>query len=275
MNHQIRFKSLFFILYFAFPGWPFLGLCIGDSAMNASTIQNILTKGRNLWGREFSYVVSIRKNGIYNCGGAIIDEWTILTAAHCVDRSIKANVIRQLTVVTGTDQMYQGGTIHKVCRGTFYPGYERDKVGSKPDDIAVITLCKPIIFNKYQNKINLPSSDFIDNTTAVVAGWGYENYEEKELSCSIQKFTPKIVHSDYCRPYGYYKLNKGHLCAIHKATQGPCRGISGSPLVVKREIIGIVSWGPPRCSTGDPEVYTNVFQYLDFITLVKNNLVFY
>ncbi|XP_051175661.1 chymotrypsin-1-like isoform X3 [Leptopilina boulardi] len=262
MNHQIRFKSLFFILYFAFP-------------VNASTIQNILTKGRNLWGREFSYVVSIRKNGIYNCGGAIIDEWTILTAAHCVDRSIKANVIRQLTVVTGTDQMYQGGTIHKVCRGTFYPGYERDKVGSKPDDIAVITLCKPIIFNKYQNKINLPSSDFIDNTTAVVAGWGYENYEEKELSCSIQKFTPKIVHSDYCRPYGYYKLNKGHLCAIHKATQGPCRGISGSPLVVKREIIGIVSWGPPRCSTGDPEVYTNVFQYLDFITLVKNNLVFY
>lgn len=38
--------------------------------------------------------------------------------------------------------MYQGGTIHKVCRGTFYPGYERNKVGSKPDDIAVLTVIK-------------------------------------------------------------------------------------------------------------------------------------
>lgn len=42
------------------------------------------------------------------------------------------------------------------------------------------------------------------------------------------------------------------------------QGDSGGPLVVNGELCGVVSWVVP-CAMGKPDVFTNVYYYLDFI----------
>lgn len=57
------------------------------------------------------------------------------------------------------------------------------------------------------------------------------------------------------------RLNRNylnHLCIFQ------IQGDSGGPLVCNGEQYGIVSWSIP-CAVGVPDVYTNVYYYLDFI----------
>lgn len=63
------------------------------SRMHLSRFSNreIVGKSRVVGGKpsqptSWPWVVSIYKNGIFHCGGVLINEMWILTAAHCVDR---------------------------------------------------------------------------------------------------------------------------------------------------------------------------------------------
>ena len=83
-------------------------------------------------------------------------------------------------------------------------------------------------------------------------------------------------------PYSGYPtddITKKHLCAGNKNGIDACQGDSGGPLVclVNKEvlIVGIVSFGRGCADTSKiPGVYTNVAQYLDWITnlMVRRNL---
>lgn len=64
-------------------------------------------------------------------------------------------------------------------------------------------------------------------------------------------------------------LFKGRFCALSENGEGICNGDSGSPLVSKMTngidiFIGIVSWSF-NCGNGYPDVFTSVYQHLDFI----------
>lgn len=54
------------------------------------------------------------------------------------------------------------------------------------------------------------------------------------------------------------------LCTDNRMKSGVCHGDLGSPMVANNTLIGIVSWNV-ECARGYPDVYTNVYQCLDFI----------
>ena len=96
---------------------------------------------------EFPHVVSLRRGGAHFCGGSIIGPQHILTAAHCVE----GNMIypyTDITVVSGSNYLSQGGTVHTIKRATANPFFI--KAQSTPNDVAVLTV--RMLNNKYKKK---------------------------------------------------------------------------------------------------------------------------
>lgn len=87
---------------------------------------------------EIPYQVSLRINGKHICGGSIISNSHILTAAHCLQDY--EDSFKLLTIVSGTNELFQGGQFHKICKISLHPEYKAGPEFAWHNDIAIITV---------------------------------------------------------------------------------------------------------------------------------------
>lgn len=85
---------------------------------------------------DFPYQASLRFSNRHLCGGSIISERHILTAAHCV-RHDQTPPYTGLSVVTGTSYVLTGGTVHEIANITVHEGLKCTETRCV-NDIAVI-----------------------------------------------------------------------------------------------------------------------------------------
>ncbi|EEB11552.1 tripsin, putative [Pediculus humanus corporis] len=226
---------------------------------------------------EFPYQVSLRFRGLMKmhfCGGSIISERIVLTAAHCVTE-IKPPLFTYIEVVAGTVNLKrespytQKSTILKSIIHPKYPG----KVN--PYDLAIHILKQPFSFNKYVQPIGLPRQNEEFTGETILSGWG--SISRSVLSVlpdNLQKVTLPLINFEECS--AFYKKEKIQVNKISNICTGStkghfsaCSGDSGGPLVKvvngTRKVIGIVSWGRVPCGSGSPSVYTKVSSFVNFI----------
>ncbi|XP_063627654.1 CLIP domain-containing serine protease B4-like [Cydia splendana] len=214
---------------------------------------------------------------IFQCGGSLINDRYVLTAAHCLSRKDALSVrVREYDVETTgppTDIPIEEAIPH--------PGYRRKPVIT--DDIGLLRLKNPVnLYSKNAGTICLPvtrdlqNQDIIAlNATIAQRRKAEENYE----SATLLYADVSLYGVEYCREQ--YNKNRKHgeedkminkICSDSNS-KGACRGVSGGPLMVwgpfgdhKRFIqYGLVSYGPNRCGTLLPEVYTDVTKYMMWI----------
>lgn len=146
------------------------------------------------------------------------------------------------------------------------------------DDIALLQLAPPVRFNANVQPIQLPAksqaNETYDGSILTVSGFGKT---ESSYSSDILRYVNvKGISNDECEEsYGQIVTPK-ILCTqgYPNVTQGSCTGDSGGPLIMENEngnptLVGMVSFVSGRgCTVGDPQGFTRVGSYLEFISNV-------
>lgn len=196
--------------------------------------------------------------GDHMCGGSIIGERDIVTAAHCV-YGYNPTYLR---VVTGTVEWANPGAKYFVeeywvhCNYN-YPMYH--------NDIALIRLNDSIVWNEYTKPALLPDAPLANGSQLLLTGWG---------STSLGSDTPDVLkkasltYVDYpsCQEImgGDTNNGYGHICTLTDQGQGACHGDSGGPVANNGTVYGVVNWGHP-CAIGYPDSYASTYFYRDWI----------
>ncbi|XP_015117640.1 chymotrypsin-2 isoform X2 [Diachasma alloeum] len=211
---------------------------------------------------EFPYVVSLRRNGVHFCGGAIIGSKHVLTAAHCFVGRVDPPYTAGLTVATGALKRQDDGDLYLAKKVVPHSGFSRGPDTRWKHDIAVITLMNPIIMTQNVKTLGLPTSPTPGAVVAVLSGWGSATKFGPEAD-HLQKRNVTVLTNDECNKKDASILDT-QMCGFDGRGTGFCNGDSGSPLVYNNEVVGIVSFAI-SCGIGYPDTYTRVHKYLDFI----------
>lgn len=206
------------------------------------------------------YQVSIQSIfGSHLCGGVIIDEQWILTAAHCVE-DYPLDVLR---VIAGTNNWHQPGVVREMV--TAIPHCMNDRPIFYHNDIAVARLKEPLIFDNLTNKIELSHEVLKKGDIVTLTGWGATRLNG-DPPALLRKIDLNFVPHEECRSLwdDDEGVDIGHICTLTKTGEGACNGDSGGPLVFKGKLVGLVNWGAP-CARGKPDMHASTVYYYDFI----------
>lgn len=203
--------------------------------------------------------MSVQLNGKHYCGGIIISETYVLTAAACVS----AGGVNQYTIKAGTDNLNSGGSIHRVAQITKHANYIINNNNIPVNDIAVIKIQTPFIFDGSRDAIPiLRVQPPRVGSYAKISGWGWKN---STFPSQLEKGSVITINTKYCSDIYQGQLPAGQICASLTG-QDACQADAGGPLVVGVHLAGIISWGK-GCALGNyPGVYTDVFYYRNWIS---------
>ncbi|XP_067140795.1 trypsin-1-like [Centruroides vittatus] len=229
--------------------------------------------GRKALPGEFPWQVSLQRNtwffgSSHICGGSVLNENWVLTAAHCV-HGVPSN---KFLVKFGLQILSDSGpgvVSRKVSEIVVHSDYDDS---SLHNDIALLRLSTPLDLsssNEHINSICLPSDLHVQGFTTA-SGWG-STHEDGYATDELRAVEVPIIGLSQCRSmYGRGAIADSMLCAGYsQGGKDSCQGDSGGPLIQRKggkaELVGIVSWGIGCARPNKPGVYTRLSSYLKWI----------
>ncbi|XP_045899469.1 serine protease 33-like [Micropterus dolomieu] len=258
-------NSMLYYCYY-FPTLSLSSVC-GQPPLNTKIVG-----GQVASAGSWPWQASLQDSGSHFCGGSLINNQWVLTAAHCFygeDISMST-----LTVVLGL-QSLEGKNPNQVSRKVskiiIHPGY---KSKTYDNDICLLKLSSPVKFTNYIQPVCLaaPSSTFYKGTVSWVTGFGDVGtgvplpYPGNLMEVKL----PVVGNIECTCAYGVGNITSNMMCAGFSAGgKDSCQGDSGGPMVSKqggRWIQGgIVSFGIDCAKSDFPGVYTRVSRYNSWI----------
>ncbi|XP_075954631.1 vitamin K-dependent protein C [Anarhichas minor] len=228
-------------------------------------------KGESPW-----QALLLNARGRFHCGGVLIDENWVLTAAHCLDNSFR------FRVRLGDYERHrdEGTEVTLRIEKTFkHPHYDSRTVDN---DIALLRLQTPAPFSEFVTPVCLPGREMaervlhLNGTVTVVTGWGKDNLENGSFSSALNVIEVPLVDRGVCARQMSHNISDNVLCAgVLGQRMDACEGDSGGPMVTLYRdtwfLVGLVSWGE-GCGREDKlGVYTKVSNYNQWINDVRED----
>jgi trypsin len=237
--------------------------------------QEIKTSGRVVGGvpttiEEHPWQVALlalRPSGTVLCGGSIITDRWVLTAAHCFRASVRATGFK---VKWGAADILSQGTWVDGERIVPHSAYNPE---TQENDIALVKLrSKP-----NQRTIPLANTSTLVPVGGVleIAGWG-AIVEGGPAVDRLRKAQVNYVDTITCNARDAYngQIRDGMMCAGYRGGQiDSCQGDSGGPLIQGNNpdnaiLVGVISHGQGCARPLKYGVYTRVSMYRDWINAV-------
>lgn len=268
----------------------FCGEANPNGKSNKKLVLDRIVGGRKTEPGEFPFQVRLNirsRRGSGICGGVILDERHILTAAHCMTACVSQYLTTATIENTGVHATIGDHSIRAndgeveidIAKIVPHEKYDACNFYANDHDIALITTTEPIDFKFTSDgygSINRPcmpkSSDvaYKDGEPVIVSGWGVTRENSGSLSNILRYVQVPIVNVTRCQETYGSRVTDDHVCAGYQSGgKDSCQGDSGGPLVRvidnKYELVGIVSFGYGCGQPGAPGVYTRVASYIDWI----------
>ncbi|XP_055072767.2 mast cell protease 1A isoform X1 [Misgurnus anguillicaudatus] len=206
------------------------------------------------------YMVSVQKNGHHFCGGFLVSEQFVITAAHCFIYGDK------LKVVVGAHELNRKSDPIAVKFYHIHPDYNSKEL---LNDIMILQLNKTIEYNKTIKSIPIPEKDkpIEAKTKCSVAGWGAQK-TSGSASKQLMEVNVTIFDDEECQKKWKNQTTSSMVCTFGKG--GFCQGDSGGPLVCNGTAVGVVSFNENNnCDKPTrPNVYTRISKFLTWINAI-------
>ncbi|XP_058797613.1 chymotrypsin-1-like [Phymastichus coffea] len=227
---------------------------------------------KNARNGQFPFVVLISYKGHKHCGGSIIHERWILTAAHCLHENTSKPLI-----TVGTSGNLGSGTTYRAKKLFFHPDFivipedENDGLEFVDNDIGLILLASNITFTYKIQPVSLATLDdgSYENSIATIPGWGSAEYYE-DMSKHLRYINVRVLTKKECQKVWTYADK--HYCTSTQEQQGVCYGDSGSPMLVGNVQVGIACTADTFCESVKPDLFTKV---ASFITWIESIMSYY
>ncbi|XP_044265791.1 serine protease easter-like [Tribolium madens] len=241
------------------------------------------------WAVLLEYYRSGKKE--FDCGGFLINNRYVVTAAHCIDDELKSVRLGEWDLNTNPDCSAVDNCAPPVVdipveEKLTYKDNNSDVTSRH--DIALIRLKHEVVYSDFIKPICLPNT--IDEITKsyvgqklIVTGWGKtETSKNSNIKLKVKVPVKKLSECELGFKNAYnidISLNEYEICAGGEKGKDSCFGDSGGPLMTLRRdksndpryvAVGVVSNGPAKCgSENQPAVYVRVVKYVSWII---NNL---
>ncbi|XP_058617099.1 mast cell protease 2 isoform X2 [Onychostoma macrolepis] len=192
------------------------------------------------------YMVYIRdKVSKQTCGGFLVREDFVMTAAHCPQRHPMVYL-----GVNDTKHLPDGVEVEPFPHSEF-------NMNSTGHDIMLLKLKSPATLSKTVSTITFPKTkNEAISKDCMVMGWGWKKYHHESPSNVLKEANVTLIDSENCG-------TADTLCT--EGSTGPARGDSGGPLVCGGVAQGIVSFSKDKANASYLAVYTHISHYLPWI----------
>ncbi|XP_037068991.1 serine protease 44-like [Pollicipes pollicipes] len=232
----------------------------------------------------FPWLVALQtgRSKVQFCGGSIINERYILTAAHCVDgrtpTRLAIAVAKHKRVNDESERIFRVESIIK---------HEKYNRATQDNDVAIVKLrsslrslmalengwVRPICLPEVRCQSRVPSTCYTKRL-AVLAGWGLLKSESLVGASAVQFVRVPIMENADCQSdYAADRIGitRRMVCAAYpEGGKDSCQGDSGGPMAVVGDNdiytqVGVVSFGKGCALPGYPGVYARVSEFGDWI----------
>ena len=188
---------------------------------------------------KYPFMVSLRYGGGHWCGGSLVRENWVITAAHCVE-GVSQNSL-QVKIGLHNVNSTTGAVTRNVSDIIIHPQYSG---WSLDNDYALLELSSPVTTFE---PIQLITEDENDDEPVIstTMGWGATSSGGWSSNVLMEVDVPI---DESCGNIGNQVTNNMVCAGDNNGGEDSCQGDSGGPLIMTNdedeyELIGIVSWG--------------------------------
>jgi len=231
-----------------------------------STRDAYIVNGKDARIGQFPWQASLQtSSGFHFCGGSLVSDRWVVTAAHCTDGGRQIYVVMgqhdKNTHKLGNPKRYK---VEKVIMHENWLPYKRHS--TTDTDISVLKLEEAVEMNELVSTIDLPEhNEKFYGECCMISGWGSLYGLNSQSPNILQKLPVRVQSARECQAHG---SGSYHTCVFKKGSSA-CSGDSGGPLACKKNgrwtLVGAASYVYGSCSTYRPTVYSDVPYHREWI----------